>query len=164
MTSAAEVYGSFIDDELRGEIARKASLEARGLAVVTSSASLITAILAVGLFVSGQETFAPKGISVGLLIAALAAFICSALLGLLSNRVMHYLVLSVPSLRLMLNDHWRDDVVEARAVVALAHIGTIETVRAGNDQKARLLIAGVAAQLTAAILVSGAVASILLEG
>lgn len=164
MTTAAEVYGSFIHDELKGEIARKSSLEARGLAVVTTSATLLTAMLALGVFVSGQEGFSLAGGTVGLLLVALVAFICAAILGLLSNRVMRYLVASVPSLHLMLDEHWRDDVLEARAVVALAQIQTIEAVRAGNDRKARLLIAAMASQLAAAALVSVAVAAILMAG
>jgi hypothetical protein len=83
-----EVYGLFISEELKGEIARKASLEARGLAVVTSSATLITAILALGTLASGRDTFEPKDLTVALLIAALGAFICSALLGLVASRRM----------------------------------------------------------------------------
>src|SRR4051794_38201016 len=94
------VYGEFIKDELDVQDKRKASFEQRGLAVITTSGTLVTLLFALAaLSTKEADTFSlPHGAKVWLLIA-LGFFFVSALFALLTNAPLVYQAVTAEKIR-----------------------------------------------------------------
>ncbi|MEJ3748454.1 hypothetical protein WEI85_34865 [Actinomycetes bacterium KLBMP 9797] len=154
MTAQGSVYAAFIEGELRVERERRAALDARGLSVVTSSASLVTLLTAVGAFVTSEKGFTLPGAAVVPLLATLGSFTVAVVLGILANRSRYYHVALAETLYGMVTEHWGDDEIDSRNNVAELNIRTIHTLRLGNDMKANLLTWALSAQLMGVVALS----------
>jgi len=82
VSEQGETYAAFVGRELDAERDRRKTLDARGVTVVTVSASLITLLAAVGAFVSGQTGFTLPKTTIWPLTVTLAAFAVAALWGI----------------------------------------------------------------------------------
>lgn len=144
-----QTYFSFIESELKVERERRSTFDARGVAFVKTSGSLVTLLVAIGAVVAGEARFtAPKPAVVPLL-AALLSFAAAAGFGLLASWPYRHTVADVADLQQMRTDRWGDDEIDARNVIAYLNIDTIRTLRHGNDVKATLLMGAQVAQLFA---------------
>lgn len=157
MTEQGEAFAAFIEGEVKAERDRRASLDARGLAVVTTSGSLTTLLAAVGAFVSARGGFGLPTGTIFPLTVTLVAFSLAAVCGLLASHNRQYDVADRTTLALMVGEKWPTSEVDARNVVADLNARTVDSLRRGNNKKATLLMAGLAFQLLALAALSVAV-------
>jgi hypothetical protein len=146
-----KTYSAFIEAELKAERDRRASLDARGLAVVTTSASLVTLLAAVGAFASTAANFRLPGTAVPWLIVTLVGFVVATILGILANANGRYKVTDRPALDRMRTEHWTDQTAQAMVNVAYINTVTSDTLRRGNNIKVGLATSALSAQLIALI-------------
>lgn len=141
-------YEAFVEAQLKAEYDRRTTLEARGLTVVTSSGTLVTLAVAVGAFALGQD-YKPSTTAVTALGVSLGLFIVAALFGLIANFLRKYAVPSAATIQLMLTTHWTDSEVAARNVCAVANAETLDSLRAGSNDKAMQVTIALVCQLLA---------------
>jgi hypothetical protein len=158
------VYCAFIEAELGTERERRSNLDSRGVTLVTTSSSLVTLLAAVGAFVLRSDKFAlPSAAKVPLLVA-LCAFAIAAACGIMATWLHKSTVADVADLRAMRTSRWKDDPIDSRNAVAFINIKTIESLRNKNDRKARWLISGQLAQLSALIALAVVIFAVLWVG
>jgi len=151
LAEQGSTYAQFIERQADAEYDRRSSLDARGLAIVTSSGAFTTLLFAVLTALKGKDVRL-TGPASGFLIGSLVLLVLSALADLYATQLVKYTVTDVATLRLMLaKPHWRDEEADARGVCAHTTINTVESLRTGNDQKAGRLVVAVALQLAAFI-------------
>lgn len=143
-------YHAFIEAQLKAEYDRRTTLEARGLAVVTSSGTLVTLVFAVGAFALGKD-YRPSRVGVVALGISLVLFIGAAVFGLLANFLRKYKVASPATVNLMLTTHWTDTEVSARNVCAVANTDTLNSLRDGSNDKALQVSCALICQLAALV-------------
>jgi hypothetical protein len=154
-TNAAQsTWAPFIEAELKAERERRATLDTRAVAVVTTSGTLVTLVFAIGGLTLGSRNIPVEGgglsgWSVWPAVAALIMFTFAATLALYGGRNVPYEVADKTALAKMTTTHWAMNEDDARQVVLYYNVGTIDTLREGNNHKARMLILALAAQLVA---------------
>jgi hypothetical protein len=151
------VYATFIESELKAEKERRASIEARGVSVITTSSGLVTLIAAVGAFVIRGDKFVLPGSGKVALLVAVMAFAVAAGCGIATNWSYKYTVASIADLEAMRTDQWMDDAVDSRSVTTVINAKTIKSLRDCNERKVEWLRAGQIAQLLALVALSVAV-------
>ncbi len=158
MTVGNDIYPSFIDGELRTERERRANLEARGVSVVSQSGGLVTLLLGVAAFTNDSSALPSFGI--GALVAGLILFLGAGLCGILVNFWPIYPahpVADAATMKQMATTKRFADESEARTVISHINIGTIASLRRGNDKKIRFVAIAQMFQVLAVIVVSVAV-------
>ncbi|WP_327006041.1 hypothetical protein OHA72_01335 [Dactylosporangium sp. NBC_01737] len=164
--SGDQIYAVFIEGELKGERERRTTLEARGVSVVTQSGALVTLLAGVGALVKGITSTAPPSAVIVAVICALVFFFSAALCGTLISFgpifPPHTLAdaATMTQMRTTRRDHSEE---EARSVVAHLHIGTLDSLRKGNDIKVRWVVAAQFCQILALVAVSAAVCFIVAQ-
>jgi hypothetical protein len=161
VSDQGKTYSTFIENELKAERDRRSSLDARGLAVVTTSGSLITLLAAVGAFVTSRQQFRLPSDAILPLMITLGAFVLAALCGLLASHNRPYQVAHADTLTEMVGNRWATTEVDARNIVARVNALTVTSLRHGNNKKAFLVVAGLVCQLVALISLSVAIYLIL---
>lgn len=137
---AGDLFAAVIEDNLERQQQRKASLEQRGLAVVTTSGTLVTLSFGFVAIAAGDDGADLSGLAGALLASAMAAFILAAVLGLVTNTTRAYSYISTSSLeRLCQPRYWAADPVEAARQVAAMQVRSLRVARTNNAAKARLL-------------------------
>jgi hypothetical protein len=140
------VYASFIKDQLKAEMDRRASLDDRG-AKLQQSASVT-----VGLFVTALGVLLGKdqrlaGVGLGLFASTVVLLVLSFLGGVVTTRLIKYEVAKPQTLARMLGrDHWKDSEATSRNNTAWLDVLTLQRMRPGNDFKAAALLVGIATQ------------------
>lgn len=148
MAEQGTTYAAFIEAELKLEYERRTALDARGLAIVTSSSAVITLLLAVaGVFLGKDFKLAPT--AKGAVIVSLFLFLIAALFGLLANRARLYELTHTDTLTEMTQGHWTDDEADARNVCCTRNVITLKSLRRGNNDKSDQVMVGFVMQLTA---------------
>jgi hypothetical protein len=163
--TAGDVYARVIDELLQQERDRKASLEQRGLAVITSSGVLVTLLFGFSALTRTQQAAPLPVITRLLLIAAMVAFLIAALMSLGINRPVNYAPLGVKTdLQLMVSDMWRDSAADGQWLIAKFRVGEIDRWREANGAKARRLQRAIWAESLGVALLAGSVAVLLFRG
>lgn len=142
-------------DVLTEERARKESLEARGVALVTASGAFVTLVLAVTTL--GGQTHLPWPAR-WLLVVASVCFLVSAACGAWLNKPVDYDEPSADSLSKVIDGGWGRASSVARKAVALNMVKVLGVARIANDQKACWLSAGSALHVAAIVCVATAAA------
>jgi hypothetical protein len=161
---AGSVYGPLVDYQLETERNLKASLEQRGVVIVTTSGTLVSLLF--GFSAIGSSSLADLLNSshvTNLLTVALALFLLSAVAAILTNMVWTYEEFDVKELaRLCEPDYWIfDDTAEAARAVSETKVAILEQARKQNGRKARALTAGFGFEVAAIVFVGLAVAQVL---
>lgn len=146
MAEQGDRYSTFIEGQLKDERDRRASHEARGAAMVTSSAAFVTLVFALTAVVVGEKHKYGAPTKVGVILSLLF-FIGAAVAGLGANRLISYRVASDTAMRTMLSTRWSDSEVTARNSCAWQNVETLQDLRIGNNAKARLITRGLTVQL-----------------
>jgi hypothetical protein len=157
-------YGPTIKAQLDEERATKTSLEARGLAIITSSSVLATLLFGLVAFTRGNVTEAHLNIDVWsarALLVGVALFAVAALLGLWSNVPMDYKEADVEILRDRVKpDAWKTtDPIEAARYDAVLNVQILDGARKVNKTKASLIAFGLSAEALGGVAVAIAVFS-----
>lgn len=140
-TSGTEAYAALIDRELDSQETRKASLEQRGLAVITTAGVLTTLLFGLAAF-STTSTSAIKlpGSARHLLIAALVLFFVSALAALLVNAPLIYQAVKPDDIRGRLKEEPVRDGEAATRDIAFTQLKALKSAKKMNGFKGWMLL------------------------
>lgn len=141
-------YASFVEQELKAEWNRRATLDGRGQAVVTTSAALVALLGAVGAIVINRKGFTMPAVTRYPLLSALILFVVATGLGIVVTVNFRYEVASKESLA-ELPAHLSDADDVALDNIVVINVTTIVTLRHGNDKKAALALIALFAELGA---------------
>lgn len=155
-------YGPTIKAQLDEERARKSSLEARGIGIVTSSGVLATLLFGLVTFTRGnvnQPHLNIGQLATDALIVGVALFALAALMGLAANLPRDYEEASIQKLKERVEKtEWEtQDPVEAARYDAVLNVQVLDSARKVNGSKANLVFIGLAAESFAAVAVAVAV-------
>ena len=162
MSGAGAVYAQFLAAELLAERARRAALDQRGIAAVTSSGTLVALLAGLATLVAlDKGRPAPGGVTLIAFSCAVLCFLVAAYFGLLTNRSREYDVLDEGEGlgRLQSEEVWNETEEVALLVVFRINRRVLATLRSGNDRKSRLVNRALTAQLTALTLLTVAAAA-----
>lgn len=151
MTDVGSQWADFVEDQLTREFDRRGTLDTKGLAIVTSSGTLVSLVFAIGaIAIARKDTnFIPTATIAVPATLSLILFVIAATLGLFATRVIEYSVADPRSLEKMRTEHWKLTDTQARSVVMWYKIGTLKDVRAGNNSKAMLVLYGLLTEVSA---------------
>jgi hypothetical protein len=137
------VYAALVDQQADEERQRKAGLEARGLALITTSAALVSLLFGLAAVVTDSDSFQLTEASKIFLIASTGFFVFAAVLGLGSN---------IANLRdLTSEEYWSGDETVASRRVAQVRVSILARARKMNLRKGRLLLAGILVEVLAVL-------------
>jgi hypothetical protein len=140
VATASGVYGDILKELLADEQAAKASLEQRGLAVVSSAGALVTLLLGiVGLAYKVDRVSTPI-VARWLLLLSVIAFVVASIFGILTNKPMGYEAFGQDALSKMVEKRYWNGPREVGAWrVARLQVRLVGNARAQNAKKARRL-------------------------
>jgi hypothetical protein len=162
---AAPVYSALVVTRLAEEEGRGRSLQARGLAVVTTSGTLVTLIFAVAQFMpSANVTARIPGASRWLLAIAAAAFVGAAVAGLLANLPRDIGRPVSSEIAANISSRWSEPRTAAEKSVALDRARQLQKLENANDITAWAVLAGLAAAVLAIALAAAAVITAIFAG
>jgi hypothetical protein len=144
-SSAGSVYAPLVDHQLEVERNLKASLEQRGVVIVTTSGTLVSLVFGFSALANKSIATLPHaGPVTDLLTIALLFFLLSTVAAIVTNTAWTYKEFDEKELaRLCGRDYWVfDDTVEAARAVSEAKVGILKQARKQNERKARALSAG----------------------
>jgi hypothetical protein len=152
------VYTDYIAQQLAREETRKASLESRGLAVMTTSGGLATLLL-------GFTTLTKKKNGEFLLPHAshlwvkgsLILFTAAALTAIATNLPFWMQWASVDGLRSLLKESWEDSMGVAEREVSDNRLDILASIRRGNGIKSWIVVAAMACEGVAVGFIAAAV-------
>jgi hypothetical protein len=152
-------YEELLEQELEDQTARKASLEQRGLAVITTAGAVVTLLFGLGaLATKAHSTFSLPADARLPLAAALAVFFLAALFALATNLPMHYETVTSEAIDARLRRNLEaDDVASTRRRLALTRVKELRDAKTKNTRKARLLFAAMCCEVVGVALVAMAV-------
>lgn len=159
------VVEAVVLEQLTEERQRKASLEARGLAVITSSGALVTLLLGIGALVSSKTDYRITTEARALLIVTAVAFVIAGIAGVICNVPLSYQEIDMLELaQLAAPDFWdrNGDVTAMDAVTT--RVTSIMRGRELNTLKAIALVVGLSAEVVAVATAATAVIAILAYG
>jgi hypothetical protein len=153
---AGTIYQAMVGNLLAAEYERRAKMEARGSTLVTASASLLTLVFGLTVVVTGKDYVFTNGFAVLTLIAALIAFVVSAVLGIVVHALpVPYNTVGRASLDQLTDDSfWQLSADEALRNDVWQQGDTIRTLRIGNERKAKWVTASLVAQVMAILLLT----------
>lgn len=140
-------YATFIRELVAEQDVRKASLEGRGLAVITTAGSLATALFGLVALITKSDEFVLPGEAHGPLGVAVAAFTIAAMLGVLTNLPLFYKGVAGDAPKALLDERWDETEDAARLRIASTRAGVFEAARKANGLKAWLLILAMVAEV-----------------
>lgn len=146
MSDEAPLPG-FVKELLAAEDKRSVSLEARGSAMITASATLVTLLVALGAFVTSQEDFTLPVSARGSLSVAVVAFVVAAVLGIATYVPQPARITDPVALAELLPKYWPRGDEFAQKKITATRLEQLEVLQKANDLKARALLAAVFAQL-----------------
>ena len=155
---AGQVYASLIAARLAEEEGRHRSLQARGLAVVTTSGTLVTLIFAVAQFVprNGAAAGIPDTSRWLLAIAALV-FVIAAVGGLIANLPRDLGRPVSSDIAKKIDSEWGKSSASAEKTVALTRAGQLQKLEGVNDAAAWAVLTGLAVEFIAITLAAVAI-------
>jgi hypothetical protein len=160
--NSGAAYSQLIWDQLAEERSRKASLEARGVTVITTSSALATLLFALTAGLTTASSFKLPGPARFPLMLALCAFATAAVLGLITNIPLRYREPTASGLAKLVDaNFWTASPEIGQLRVASAQVTTLAVARSANGLKVRLLLGAVFFELLAVIFLTWAIASIL---
>jgi hypothetical protein len=157
-TRAGAAYSALIVEQLTEERDRKKVLEAKGSAILTTSASLTTLLFGLAALVTGVKGYNLPATAQTALLWAFLAFAVAALLGLLATWPMKYREALPENLQKLTEaNFWNGpaDVGDRRA--AELRVRVIARARDRNRRKAILVVVGMFFEFVAALILSYAI-------
>jgi hypothetical protein len=154
--SGSEIYGEFIEAELKAENDRRDSVHTRAGAAVTSSAALITLVLGVFGFLVGKNPGFP-GSAKPYLVVAVLSLLAAGAFAVAAGFPVGQKFVKDRTLDRMLESHLDDSEEVARDAVAYINAVGLVSLRRGTTIKALLLFASGICQIVAMLLVGACI-------
>jgi hypothetical protein len=158
--NAGKIYGRVVSDLLALETTRKASIEQRGIAVITTASGLVSLLIALSALLLGPNSSAATlgSASRVLLIAAIVFFVVAAGLGVAANAPRTYGGLTFEDLDRLVRKHsWTGDRDEAALEIAREQVAELKIAVELNNRKARYIQWAITAEVMGVGLVAAAV-------
>lgn len=149
-------YAAYVAKLLDRQDTTKTSLETRGLAVITTSGTLVTLVFGLTALLTKAGDYELPSEANPWIGGALAAFVAAAVLGLAVNWPRSYDAPDFDDSKTVL-DVWADAASGARRRVTATRLKEYRKAQRVNGQKARLLAAAMTAQVLAVSLLCTAV-------
>jgi len=161
--SGAGAYADYLKDQLTAEDARKASLEQRGLAVISTSGALVTLLFGlVALSTKARQTFRLEEEPKYLLAVAVGVFLLAAACALATNAPVSYERVKPDAIKGRLKEQPLRDEGAAKRDIALTSVKVLRDAKARNQTKAMLLFAALILEVVAVALVAAAMVWVIL--
>lgn len=154
MATAGDRYLELVREQLTEERARKASLEQRGITVITSSGTLVTLLFGLTALATKTQNYELPPPAGAMLALAALLFVFAALAGIAANWAFYYIEVEPDGLRGLQDEDWGGDEGEAAKAVAAAWTDIIEDARIHNALKGKIVRVAMSAE-------AGALASVL---
>jgi hypothetical protein len=151
----ADGYGEFVQRELDDQRTAKASLEQRGMAVITSSGVVLTLLFGLAAVAESNSRFNIADAARPWLYASGGFFGGAAILALVTSVPLRYKAPKPEALVRQVREAWTEP--EATQRVALTRVGMIASYRRRNGFKAWVLMFAMAAQVVAILLLAVAI-------
>jgi hypothetical protein len=163
---AGDAYRTLIDGMVAETRATKASLEQRGLAVITTSGALVALLLGIVAIVKGANGYVIPGLAALLLAVALVLFGAAAIAGLIVNWPRGYQEVKVADVRALVENQaeWEGPAVAAQRESASALLNVVEAARSLNNGKGRWLKRAMTLEVVAVAFMGAAVVLLLAAG
>jgi hypothetical protein len=159
---AGSIYASFIGDQLEDERSRQTSIEQRGLSVITTSGVLVTLLFGFSALVTRTTSFQLENPARLFLEVSLISFVVAAVSGILTNWPLPYSPVDEEDLkRLIEPNYWHRSSSPAARRVAEDQIETLTEMHRSNNFRSRVLLAAMAAEILAIILLACSIGVIL---
>jgi uncharacterized integral membrane protein len=141
-------YVEFLKEEIAAQAARKASFEAKGIAVITTSGTLVTLLFALAaLSTKRAQTFElPKGARDWLFLA-LILFFAAAVAALVTNAPMWYQSANTNEVKPLIET--ADTEEEALANVGLVRVAVVDSAEKWNNIKGYVLLGAMVLEVLA---------------
>jgi hypothetical protein len=147
-----------LGEELERERTRKSSLEARGLAVITTSGTLVTLLFGVAALATKASSFLLSRDLRGTLIAAAVFFVIAGSLAIAANWPVPYYQIEPSSLGILVSpEAWREDGGDARRELSAARLAELGDARLRNEGKARIVVSAMVAEVVAVVITVAAI-------
>ncbi|MEU9631372.1 hypothetical protein ACFZDB_20900 [Streptomyces luteogriseus] len=157
-STAGQAAKNLIDAELDVERTRKTSLEARGLAVITGSGTLVTLMLAVAALAMGKEKQAVSGWPEWILALSVLLFVLAACFGIAVNAPSRYFRIDPASLSgLITREEWGEPGHDAERELTAARLAELSDARTRNEKKARRVLAAISCQVVGVLFAASVV-------
>jgi hypothetical protein len=150
--AGSDVYADFVNSLVDAETSRKSSLEQRGIAVITTSGTLVTLLFGLIAVITSSTTFVLPSQVHGWLAAAAILFVLAALTGIVVNVPLFYggMVMTEDELRAS----WGDQPSDAQASVTGVRLKRLAQASKVNTIKAWILVFSVLLELAAVIILT----------
>lgn len=163
-TPGRTVYADYVKAELDAQLERKASLEQRGVAVITTAGTLVSLLFGLVAVITGVQHYTPPHGATIWLYSGLALFVVAGALALVVNAPLVYQTVKADELKRAIGTLWGDDEETAQRNVALTRTTVFGDTKRKNDLKGIVLIAAMVAEVAAVGCVGVAVGLILHKG
>jgi hypothetical protein len=163
-TNDGEFYADFIEKELVDQRASKASLEQRGLAVVSTSGVLVAVLFGFTTIARDSSALDIPSSARLWFYMALGAFALAATLSLAVITPRGYEATNPVALADVLRDKWHNPAWMARRRVAATRLRLYASYRRGNRRKGILLALAIACEVGAVILLAVAISLVIADG
>jgi hypothetical protein len=151
-------YAQLAKDELAAQDARKASLEQRGVGVITTSGVLVTLLFGLAaLSTKASDTFVLAAGARTWLLWALGLFLAAAVVAILTNLPIGYQAVDADAIRSRLKERPIRSRDAAEKDVALTRVRALEDAKTKNGFKAGALVVAMGLEVGAVGCVAAAV-------
>lgn len=152
MPEGSDVYADFVKSLVDAEGSRKSSLEQRGIAVITTSGTLVTLLFGLIAVITSSKTFILPSRVHGWLAVAAIMFVLASLTGIVINIPLFYgqMVVSEGELR----SSWGDQLSNAQASVTGIRLKSLAKASRVNTVKAWILVFSVLLELAGVIVLT----------
>lgn len=154
--AGGSVYASYIKSLLDYEQARKASLEAKATAVITTSGVLVSLLFGLVAVITGAKTFVLPVASHGWLVTAIVLFVGATGLAIWAS-IIPVPYGTVTFDRSSLPQVWKTPADVASRYVAEGQLSQIAVAKKKNDRKAWIVVASGVLELAALVMLMVAV-------
>jgi hypothetical protein len=158
---AADAILGLIDAQLAEERARKGSLEARGLALITSSGAFVTVTLGIAALVDSKAGYSLPETAQDSLVLGAVFLLIAAVLGVMCNLPLDYDEPKPDSMQDRLREYGHLSLFEGQKAVADSQTASLKAARSKNGIKAGFQLAGALAQVAGMLSVAVAGIAIL---
>lgn len=146
-TDAGPEFATLLEKLSADQDARKTSLEQRGIAVITTSGTLVTLLFALVAVVTKAADFELPRTAQGPLGVALGGFVLAAVLALLTNVPLLYANVRAKEAGAQIWDQWYAGRNKALREITATRLGIVARAQLVNGIKAWLLIAALVSEV-----------------
>jgi hypothetical protein len=160
----ASIYSAYIKEQLAAQETRKASIEQRGSAVITSSGALVSLLFGLVTLTTRSTTYElPEGAK-SWIFAAMASFVIAAIAAIITNTPLFYSGVKTSDLQQALRGSiWNDPPPIAEKRIAATDIKVLRTAKSRNTFKGFALLGAVVAEVLAVLFLALAIRVVLVH-